>query len=102
MILEKIPMKSSRFSDAQIMSILKQTEDGIPMADLCREHGMRDASFYKGADIAKGLFLYFDPVFQRVQEVARWAVIETPFAFFQEEVKVAFWNAVISSDTKGH
>lgn len=47
MILEKIPMKASRFSYAQIMAILKQAEDGIPVAQLCREHGMSDASFYK-------------------------------------------------------
>jgi putative transposase len=47
MILEKISMKTSRFSDAQIMAILKQAEDGIPVAQLCREHGMSDASFYK-------------------------------------------------------
>lgn len=40
-------MKTSRFSDAQIMAILKQAEDGIPVAQLCREHGMSDASFYK-------------------------------------------------------
>ncbi len=40
-------MKTSRFSDAQIMAILKQAEDGIPVAELCREHGMSDASFYK-------------------------------------------------------
>jgi putative transposase len=46
MILEKIPMKTSRFSDAQIMAILKQAEDGIPVAQLRREHGMSDASFY--------------------------------------------------------
>ena len=46
MILEKIPMKTSRFIDAQIMAILKQAEDGIPVAELCREHGMGDASFY--------------------------------------------------------
>ena len=40
-------MKTSRFSDAQIMAILKQAEDGMPVAQLCREHGMSDASFYK-------------------------------------------------------
>lgn len=40
-------MKTSRFSDTQIMAILKQAEDGIPVAQLCREHGMSDASFYK-------------------------------------------------------
>lgn len=40
-------MKKSRFSDAQIMNILKQAESGIPVAELCREHGMSSASFYK-------------------------------------------------------
>nr|WP_279290603.1 transposase [Rhizobium skierniewicense] len=29
------------------MAILKQAEDGIPVVQLCREHGMSDASFYK-------------------------------------------------------
>ncbi len=40
-------MKKSRFSDAQIMGILRQGEDGVPVADLCREHGMSSASYYK-------------------------------------------------------
>lgn len=40
-------MKTSRFSDSQILSILKQAEDGIPVAELCREHGMSSATFYK-------------------------------------------------------
>ncbi|MEY8713564.1 IS66 family insertion sequence element accessory protein TnpA, partial [Mangrovibacter phragmitis] len=40
-------MKKSRFTDSQIMSILKQAESGTPVAELCREHGMSNASFYK-------------------------------------------------------
>ena len=40
-------MKQSKYSDAQIMSILKQAENGVPVGDLCREHGMSSASFYK-------------------------------------------------------
>lgn len=40
-------MKTNRFSDAQIMEILKQAENGVPVAELCREHGMSSASFYK-------------------------------------------------------
>ena len=40
-------MRKSRFSDNQIMAILKQAESGVPVADLCREHGMSSASFYK-------------------------------------------------------
>jgi len=40
-------MKTARYSDAQIMGILKQAEGGVPVSELCREHGMSNASFYK-------------------------------------------------------
>jgi putative transposase len=40
-------MKKSRYTDSQIMSILKQAENGTPVPELCREHGMSGASFYK-------------------------------------------------------
>ena len=40
-------MKKSRFTDSQIMAILKQNEAGIKVPDLCREHGMSSATFYK-------------------------------------------------------
>ena len=40
-------MKTSRFTDNQIMKILKQAESGIAVTDLCRDHGMSSATFYK-------------------------------------------------------
>lgn len=40
-------MKQSRFTDSQIMAIFKQAEAGTPVPQLCREHGMSSASFYK-------------------------------------------------------
>jgi putative transposase len=40
-------MKNGRFSDAQITDVLKQAEGGVPVSELCREHGMSSASFYK-------------------------------------------------------
>ncbi len=39
-------MKKSRYTDSQILAILKQAEAGTPVPDLCREHGMSSASFY--------------------------------------------------------
>ena len=39
--------KVSRYSDSQILSILKQAEAGTPVPALCREHGMSSATFYK-------------------------------------------------------
>jgi len=40
-------MKTSKFSESQIVSILKQKEAGVKTADLCREHGISSATFYK-------------------------------------------------------
>ena len=40
-------MKKSRYSDSQILTILKQAEAGTPVPALCREHGMSNATFYK-------------------------------------------------------
>lgn len=40
-------MKKSRFTDSQILAILKQAEVGTPIPELCREHGISSATFYK-------------------------------------------------------
>ena len=40
-------MKKSRYTDSQILSILKQNESGVPVVELCREHGMSNAAFYQ-------------------------------------------------------
>ena len=37
-------MKTSRYTEAQIIAILRQAEGGVPVAELCREHGMSNAS----------------------------------------------------------
>ena len=39
-------MRKSRFSEDQIIGILKEHQAGIPVADLCRKHGISDATFY--------------------------------------------------------
>lgn len=40
-------MKRSRFSEEQIIAVLKEQEAGMPMADVCRRHGISSATFYK-------------------------------------------------------
>ena len=45
--LRGFTMKNGRFSDARIMAVLKPAEGGVPVSELCLEHGMSIASFYK-------------------------------------------------------
>jgi putative transposase len=40
-------MKRSRFSDEQIIGVLKEQEAGAATADVCRRHGISGATFYK-------------------------------------------------------
>lgn len=40
-------MRRSRFSDEQIIAIVKEQEAGAKTADVCRRHGISDATFYK-------------------------------------------------------
>ena len=40
-------MKMTRYSEPQILAILRQAEGGEPVSELCREQGMNNASFYK-------------------------------------------------------
>jgi putative transposase len=39
-------MKKSKFSESQILAILKQNEEGMKVTDLCREHGISQPTFY--------------------------------------------------------
>ena len=39
-------MKKTRFSDNQIVNILKQAEQGVPITELCREHNISQSTFY--------------------------------------------------------
>lgn len=40
-------MRKTRFTEPQIMAMLRQAEGGVAVPELCREHGISSASFYK-------------------------------------------------------
>jgi len=40
-------MRSSRFTEEQIIGMIKEQEAGMPTAEVCRKHGISTASFYK-------------------------------------------------------
>jgi len=40
-------MRASRFSETQIIAILKESEAGMLVKDVCRKHGISDATYYK-------------------------------------------------------
>jgi len=40
-------MRKSRFSDEQIIAMIREHESGVKTADICRKYGLSDATFYK-------------------------------------------------------
>ena len=40
-------MRKSRFTEAQIIGMIKEQESGLPTVEICRKHGLSTATFYK-------------------------------------------------------
>lgn len=59
-------MRKSRYTDSQILAILKQVDEGAKMPDLCREHGMSAPMFYKCAPCTGRHGRFADEAYERV------------------------------------
>lgn len=65
-------MKTSRFSDSQIIAILKQAEAGSPVPELCREHGISSATFYKWRSKFGGMDASLMARLKELEDENRW------------------------------
>jgi len=67
-------MKSSRFTDSQIIAVLKQAEGGKPVPELCREYGISSAIFCKWRSKFGGMDAIFDGAPERAgrREPTQW------------------------------
>jgi putative transposase len=59
-------MKRSKYSDSEIMSILKQASNGVPLASVLREHNISSATFYKWRSRYGGMDL---PMITKLKEL---------------------------------
>ena len=65
-------MQRSRFTDSQIIAILKEAEAGVRVPDLCRTHGMSDATFYKWRTKFGGSDTSMMKRMKELEEESRW------------------------------
>jgi putative transposase len=93
-------MQRSRFSDEQIIGILKEHEAGVSVADLCRKHGVSDARIYKwkakfgGLEIseANGLRTPEDES-TRLKRLLADAMLDNSATLAQARVAFGCWRA---------
>lgn len=64
-------MKKSRFSEVQIMNMLKEAQSGEPVADVCRRHGVSDATFYSWRSKYGGMYASMIAELKALQEENR-------------------------------
>ncbi|CAG9296821.1 transposase [Celerinatantimonas diazotrophica] len=78
-------MKQSRFTETQIVNILKEADAGMKVEDICRKHGMSSATYYKWKSKYGGM---------DASELRRMKELE------DENTKLIFGSVLADSDTR--
>ena len=85
-------MKRSRFSEEQIIGILKEQEAGMPTVEVCRRHGVSPATFYKWKSKFGGL---------EVSEAKRLRILEDENAKLKKLLAEAMLDIAVLKDITG-
>lgn len=85
-------MKSTRFTEEQIISFLKQAEAGIPVKEVCRQGGFSDVTFYKWRAKFSGM---------QVSDARRLRELESENAKLKKLLAEAYLDMHALKDTLG-
>lgn len=85
-------MRKSRFTEAQIIGMIKEQETGMPTAEVCRRHGLSPATFYKLKSNYGGM---------EVSEVARLKALEDENARLKRLLADTMLDNVVLKDLLG-
>lgn len=82
-------MRKSRFTEAQIIGMIKEQEAGMPKAEVCRRHGLSPATFYKLKSKYGGM---------EVSEAARLKALEDEYTKLKRRLADTMLNNVVLKD----
>lgn len=85
-------MKRSRFSEEQIIGVLKEQEAGMPTVEVCRRHGVSPATFYKWKSKFGGM---------EVSEAKRLRILEDENAKLKKLLAEAMLDIAVLKDITG-
>jgi putative transposase len=82
-------MKKTKFTESQIIGILKEQEQGKKVADICREHGISQPTFYQWKSKYSGM---------DVQQLKRVKELETELSQYKKIVAEQTWQIHVLKD----